>query len=126
MKRIAALATCFMLLMALAAFAQTQAKKAPAATKAATVKTMTVNGTIVSADAASLVITHKGATGSPEQMTFVLDAKTTKTGDMVKDATVAVHYTVDGSTNKATSVKATPAKPAKAPAKAAAPKKAAK
>ena len=71
---------------------------------------MSVSGTIDSADAMSLVITRKGVTGSPEQMTFVLDAKTTKTGDMVKGATAAVHYTTDGKINKATSVKATPAK----------------
>jgi hypothetical protein len=111
MKRITALATCFVLLMAMAAFAQTAAKKT--APKVVTAKTMLVSGTIVSADASSLVITRKGVTGSPEQMTFVLDAKTTKTGDMVKDATAAVHYTTDGTTNKATSVKATPAKVAK-------------
>jgi hypothetical protein len=108
MKRISALATCFVLLMALAAFAQTATKKT--APKVVTAKTMLVSGTIVSADATSLVITRKGATGSPEQMTFVLDAKTTKTGDMVKDATAAVHYTTNGTTNTATSVKATPAK----------------
>lgn len=116
MKRITALATCFVLLMAMAAFAQTTKKTAP---KVVTAKTMLVSGTIVSADAGSLVITRKGVTGSPEQMTFVLDAKTTKTGDMVKDATAAVHYTTDGTTNKATSVKVTPAKTAKAPKKAA-------
>jgi len=107
MKRITALATCFVLLMALAAFAQTTKKStAPKVV----FKVISVSGTIESADATSLVITRKGTTGSPEQMTFVLDAKTTKAGDMVKGATATVHYTTDGTTNKATSVKATPAK----------------
>jgi len=106
MKRLTALATCFVLLMAMAAFAQTTKKTAP---KVVT-KIMLVSGTIDSADASSLVITRKGATGSPEQMTFVLDTKTTKTGDMLKGATAAVHYTTNGTTNTATSVKATPAK----------------
>ena len=87
MKRLTALATCFVLLMAMAAFAQTTKKTAP---KVVT-KIMLVSGTIDSADASSLVITRKGATGSPEQMTFVLDTKTTKTGDMLKGATAAVH-----------------------------------
>jgi hypothetical protein len=108
MKRITALATCFVLLMALAAFAQTTKKST--APKVVTAKVLLVSGTINSADATSLVITRKGATGSPEQMTFVLDAKTTKTGDMIQGATAAVHYTTNGTTNTATSVKATPAK----------------
>ena len=125
MKRIIVLATCLVLVISLAAFAQTQAKKttAPAAPKAAAVKTVTASGTIVSADAASLVITHK-VNGKDAQMTFALDTTTKKTGDMVKDAKVTVHYTVDGTTNKATSVTATAPKPA-APAKAATPKPAA-
>jgi hypothetical protein len=123
MKRITALATCFVLLMAMAAFAQAK-KTTPAAPKAATATTKTASGTIVSADATTLVLTHK-VNAKDVEMTFVLDAKTKTTGAMVKDAKVTVHYTVDGTTNKATSVTATPAKAA-APAKATAPKKAAK
>lgn len=126
MKRITTLAICLVLVMSLAAFAQTAAKKtttAPAAPKAAAVKILTATGTIVSADATSLVITHKVA-GKDTQMTFVLSTTTKKTGDLVKDAKVTVHYTVDGTTNKATSVTATAPKPV-AP-KPVAPKKVAK
>lgn len=104
MRKIAVFATGLMFLMTMAAFAQTKApKKAPAAPAA---KTMMAKGTVVSADAGSLVITHKVA-GKDESMTFALDAQTKKTGDLVKDAVVTVHYTAAGGTNTATSVTAT-------------------
>jgi hypothetical protein len=115
MKRITALATCFVLLMAMAAFAQaTKTATKKAAPKVAVAKAVQTTGTIVSADAMNLVIMHKGTTGAQEQMTFALDTATKKTGDMVKDAKVTVHYTVDGTTFKATSVTATAPKPAAA------------
>ncbi|MGA2261495.1 MAG: hypothetical protein ABSH28_08665 [Acidobacteriota bacterium] len=93
------------LLLSVAAFAQTKpAKKVVAPAP----KVMTATGVIKSADAASLVITHK-VSGTDTDMTFVLNADTKKTGDMTPGAKATVHYKVDGSTNTATAVTATPA-----------------
>ena len=91
------------------------ATKAPAATKATTkaAPTKTVNGTITSADASKLVLSHKQGTKT-ENLTFMLDPTTTKKGDMTPGAKATVHYRVENGQNMATSVQGAAAKPATA------------
>ncbi len=113
MRKLATIATGLMLLMAMAAFAQGTKAKASGAKKAPAAKTMQARGTVVSADSGSLVIARK-VSGKEEQMTFALDSATKTTGSLVKDASVTVHYTLEGSTNKATSVQASAPKVASA------------
>jgi outer membrane lipoprotein-sorting protein len=85
MKKVIALVTGLMLLMALAGFAQgTQGKTAAAAVKQAA-------GTIKSVDAAKLVLTHK-VQGKDTDTTFVLNADTKKEGDLTVGAMATVHY----------------------------------
>ncbi len=86
----------------------TAAKKAPA------VASHTTSGVVKSSSDTSLVVTK----GSKDE-TFTLNAATKKTGELATGAKVTVAYTMDGKDMVATSVKV-------APAKAAAPKKAAK
>ena len=95
------------------------ATKAPAASKAPKpLPTKTVSGTITSADASKLVLSHKQGTKT-EDLTFMLDSSTTKKGDLVSGAKATVHYRVEKGQNMATNVQAAAAKPApatKAPA----------
>jgi len=108
-----------------AAFAQAAstaapAKKSAAATakkeKAPAVASHTTAGTVKSSSDTELVITH-GSGKAAKDETFTLNASTKKTGDLATGAKVTVAYTMDGANMVATSVKAAPAKPAKAPAK---------
>ena len=130
-RKLMALAAGAMLVASTGVFAQTKAPaagqpkaaaKAPAAatkSKAAPTKTLT-GGTITSADASKLVVSHKVA-GKSEDMTFMLDSSTAKKGDMTPGSKVTVKYRVEGGNNMATSVTASPAP--KAATKSAAPAK---
>jgi hypothetical protein len=115
MKRVVALMTGLMLLIALAAFAQAGKTKAPQAPKPKPPVTKTATGTISTVSSTALVITHK-VKGKDEQTTFVLNAQTKTTGDPAVGATASVHYTVANNQNIATAVTVTPAKAAKPPA----------
>ena len=132
-RKIMALATGAMLMASMGVFAQTKAPaagatkgaaKAPAASKSKAAPTKTATGTIVSADASKLVISHKVG-GKSEDMTFSLDASTAKKGDMTPGAKATVKYRAEGGTNMATSVTAAAAKPAASKAPAATKSKAA-
>lgn len=105
MKKILVVMIGLCLLLSVAAFAQTTPAK-KVVTPAA--KVIQASGVIKSADASSLVVTHK-VDGKDTDTTFVLNADTVKHGDMTPGAKVTVHYKVDGSQNIATDVKATPA-----------------
>jgi hypothetical protein len=93
------------------------ATKAPAAKAPAKAPTKSMSGTISSADASKLVLSHKAGTKN-EDVTFMLGPSTTKTGDMAPGSKATVKYHVESGQNMATSVAATAAKPAasKAPA----------
>ena len=132
-RKIMALAAGAMLIASTGVFAQTKAPapaapakaaKAPAAAKSKAAPTKTATGTIVSADASKLVISHKVG-GKSEDMTFSLDASTAKKGDMTPGAKATVKYRAEGGSNMATSVTAAAAKPAAAKAPAASKSKAA-
>jgi hypothetical protein len=130
-RKLMAIATGAFLLASTGLMAQTttktksaaagQTSKAPAATKSKAV-TKTATGTITSADASKLVLSHKVA-GKDESVTFMLDSSTTKKGDMTPGSKATVKYHTDNGQNMATSVTATAGKPAatKAPATKAAP-----
>jgi Rieske Fe-S protein len=93
-----------------AAFAQAApAKKAAAPAKKTTVATHTTSGTVKSASDTQLVVTK----GSKDE-TFTVNATTKKDGDIAAGAKVTVAYTMDGKDMVATSIKAAPAKAAKA------------
>jgi hypothetical protein len=109
MKRVVALMTGLILLMALAAFAQATKTKAPQAPKPKAPVTKSASGTISTVSDTALVITHK-VKGKDEQTTFVLNAQTRKTGDLAVGAHAMVHYTVENNQNIATSVTVTPTK----------------
>jgi hypothetical protein len=130
-RKIMALATGAMLMASMGVFAQTKAPaatkgaaKAPAASKSKAAPTKTATGTIVSADASKLVISHKVG-GKSEDMSFMLDASTAKKGDMTPGAKATVKYRAEGGQNMATSVTAAAAKPAASKAPAATKSKAA-
>jgi hypothetical protein len=110
MKRVVALVTGLMLLMALAAFAQATKAKAPQAQKPVT---KSATGVVKTVSASALVITHK-VKGADQDTTFVLNAQTKTTGDPAVGAHATVHYTVEADQNIATSVTYAPAKTAKA------------
>ena len=97
------------------------AAKTPAAAKTKAAPTKSASGTITSADASKLVLSHKQGTKT-EDLTFMLGSATTKKGDLAAGAKATVHYRVENGQNMATSVQATAAKPAPA-AKAPAPAK---
>ena len=114
--------TALMLAGALAvsggAFAQSSSKPAskPASsssTKASTkpAATHSVQGTVKSVDASSLVITKSGKKGS--DMTFKLDSTTQKDGSIANGSPVSVRYRMDGGSMVATAVNAEAPKPAK-------------
>jgi hypothetical protein len=114
MKKVLVVIIGLCLLLSVAAFAQTKQAPKKVATPAA--KVITATGTIKSADATSLVITHK-VSGKDTDMTFVLNADTKKDGDakLTSGDKVTVHYKVDGSQNIATAVTATAPPAPKAP-----------
>ncbi|HEU5255504.1 MAG TPA: hypothetical protein VFU28_05925 [Vicinamibacterales bacterium] len=103
--------TALMLAGALAvsggAFAQSSSKPASKPASSSSTKpaaTHSVQGTVKSVDASSLVITKSGKKGS--DMTFKLDSTTQKEGSIATGTPVSVRYHVDGSTNVATAVNA--------------------
>lgn len=100
MKRIIALMTGLVLLMALAAFAQGTKKVAP---RPKPVTTKTATGAVKTVSATALVITHK-VSGKDEDMAFVLNSKTDTKGDAAVGARATVHYTVEANQNIATAV----------------------
>lgn len=65
------------------------------------------NGVVKSVDATTLVISKSGK--AAEDMTFMLDASTTKAGTIEPGANVSVRYHTDGKMNMATAVTAKPA-----------------
>jgi hypothetical protein len=87
---------------------------APKKEKAPAVASHTTAGTVKSSSDTSLVITKGG-----KDQTFTVNASTKKDGALDTGAKVTVAYTVEGKDMVATSIKATPAKPAaaKKPAK---------
>jgi hypothetical protein len=74
---------------------QAKAAKAPASHQAA--------GVVKSVDDTSLVLTHK-VSGKDQDITFVLNAQTKKTGTIKVGEKVVVHYKVEGGQNIATVV----------------------
>ena len=82
-------------------FAQgsTKPQSKPAAPAAASHST---TGTVKSVDGTSLVITK--ASGSPKEMTFVLNDSTQKKGTIATGAAVEVRYKTEGKQNVATAV----------------------
>jgi hypothetical protein len=101
--------TALMLAGALAvsggAFAQSSSKPASSSSSKATTKpaaTHSVQGTVKSVDASSLVITKSGK----KDMTFKLDSTTQKEGSIATGTPVSVRYHMDGSTMVATAVNA--------------------
>lgn len=102
MKKIVAVTTGVMLLMALAAFAQATKEKAA---------THQANGTISSIEGNSLVLDHK-VKGKDEKTTFVMNDTTKKTGELAVGAKATIHYMMENGKNVATMVQVTAA-PAK-------------
>jgi hypothetical protein len=103
MKRIIALMTGLVLLIALAAFAQATKGKAAQAPKPKAPVTKTATGAVKTVSATALVITHK-VSGKDEDMAFVLNSKTDTKGDAAVGARATVHYTVEANQNIATAV----------------------
>jgi hypothetical protein len=83
----------------------------PAASTAKPAANHSTNGVVKSVDATTLVITKSGK--AAEDMTFMLDASTTKAGTIEPGANVSVRYHTDGKMNMATAITAKPAAPAK-------------
>src|SRR5512135_682719 len=96
MKKVMAVMAGLLLVMAVAAFAQTAKAKAP--------KTLEAKGTVVSVDDNSLVLDHK-VQGKDTKTTFVLNADTKKEGKLAPKGKATVHYKVEGGQNIATMVK---------------------
>jgi hypothetical protein len=89
--------------------------KAATKSKAPAAKSGVMTGTIKSADANKLVISHVDTkTKKATDETFVLSSSTTKTGDLAAGAKATVNYKTENGQNMASSVKVTPAKPAAA------------
>jgi hypothetical protein len=107
MKRVMTFVTGLVLLVAMAAFAQESSQKTTTSTKehkAKTEVTRQASGTISSSQADKLVIDHK-VKGKEEPITFVMNDKTQKEGDLKSGEKVTVHYMVEGGQNVATMVK---------------------
>lgn len=85
----------------------TKAKSAPLAKPTKSVL-REGTGTVVTADATRLVISHK-VKGKNEEMTFTLVPETQKTGILEPGALAKVKYRVEDGENVATLVKASPA-----------------
>jgi len=92
---------------------QAAKSEAKAEKKAPAVHTNSTAGTVKSSSDSSLVITNKA--GKDE--TFTVNASTKKDGAIDTGAKVTVAYTKDGASMVATSIKAAPAKAAKAASK---------
>ena len=89
------------------------AQTKPAAAK---VTMHVMNGTVqsISGSGPSMTVVVKGTKTTDKPVTLMLDASTTKTGDLVQGAKVNAHYHIDNGQNIATSITATAAKPAAA------------
>ncbi len=105
MKKLTALMTGLMLLLAMAAFAQGTKPTGTKVHKAKAEVTRQASGTITSADANTLVLTHK-VNGKEAQTTFVLNDQTRKQGELRSGEKATVHYREEGGQNVATMVKA--------------------
>jgi hypothetical protein len=82
-------------------FAQGSQKPTPKPTPAAAASHSTT-GTVKSVDGTSLVITK--ASGTPKEMTFVLNDSTQKKGTIATGAAVEVRYKTEGKSMVATAV----------------------
>src|ERR1043165_172935 len=83
-------------------FALAQTKPAPKPAPASAPAVHSTTGAVKSTDATSLVITRK--TGTPKEMTFVVNADTQKKGTIAAGANVDVRYKTEGKTNIATAI----------------------
>lgn len=106
MRKMTALMTGLVLLLAMAAIAQASAKATAAKEhKAKAEVTRQASGTITSTDANTLVLSHK-VNGKEQQTTFTLNDQTRKQGELRSGEKATVHYKVEGDQNIATMVKA--------------------
>src|SRR5262245_53113723 len=79
--------------MALASPSPQKATSKHAVPKARSKSTTSISrGTVTSIDNDRLVLSHKGKTGKPEELTFMLNSKTERKGDPKAGSTVSVHY----------------------------------
>jgi hypothetical protein len=69
-------------------------------------------GTITSIDKDRLVLTHKAKNGKAEELTFMLNSKTERKGDLTPGSRVRVHYTTENNQLIATVIQAMPEKTA--------------
>ncbi len=100
MKRVVALLTGTMLLVALAGFAQAskskdQKSKAPA--------THSISGVVSSVEGDKLMVTHK-VSGKDETATFTLGSQVNNKDQIKTGEKVTVHYAVENGQNTASSV----------------------
>jgi hypothetical protein len=91
-----------LVLTPVAGFAQGSQKPTPKPTPAAAAASHSTTGTVKSVDGTSLVITR--ASGTPKEMTFVLNDSTQKKGAIATGAAVDVRYKTEGKSNVATAV----------------------
>ena len=108
MKKVLTFVTGLILLIGVAAFAQSStgsSTKPPREHKARGAMTHQATGTISSVDANSLVLTHK-VKGKEEQTTYTLNDQTRKVGELKAGEKATVHYKVESGQNVATMVKA--------------------
>ncbi len=94
-------------LMAGAAAGQPKARTPPAASRATTaVPNHALSGVVRSIDAVRLIIAREGKT--PGEMTFVLSPSTQREGPIGVGVTVQVRFRMEGRTQVATAILATP------------------
>ena len=65
-------------------------------------------GTITSIDNDRLVLSHKVKNGKTEELTFMLNSKTERKGDLKPGSEVSVHYRSENSQLMATAIQAMP------------------
>jgi hypothetical protein len=111
--------TAALLLTASVGLAQTKTdppkaatSKPPAAAKPA--PTHVTNGTVqsISGSGSATTVVVKGSKSTDKPITLMLNAATTRTGDLAQGAKVTAHYRVESDQNIATSITASAAKPA--------------
>ena len=96
----------------------TAAKQAPP--KAPSKSTTHVSrGTITSIDNDRLVLSHKGKNGKTDELTFMLNSKTERKGNLTPGSEVSVHYRSENNQLMATAIQAMPQKTASNTTKAA-------
>jgi Domain of unknown function (DUF5666) len=72
-------------------------------------------GTITSIDKDRLVLAHKAKNAKAEELTFMLNSKTERKGDLTPGSRVSVHYRAENNQLMATAIQAMPQKTAKKP-----------